>query len=80
LTWLATDTKIIGIPAATEVKSMADYRAYTIGHNGHFSDCEARSWDQDSDAIEWAKRLVKGYTIELWCGERFVAKIEPKPE
>jgi hypothetical protein len=54
---------------------VADYRAYTIGH-----DCEARSWDQDSDAIEWAKRLVKGYTIELWCGERFVAKIEPKPK
>jgi hypothetical protein len=58
---------------------MADYRAYTIGHDGHFIDCEARSWDEDSEAIEWALRLVKSYTIELWSGERFVAKIEPKP-
>jgi hypothetical protein len=38
-----------------------------------------RSWDEDSEAIEWALRLVKSYTIELWSGERFVAKIEPKP-
>ena len=58
---------------------MADYRAYTIGHDGHFSDCEARSCDEDREAIEWALRLVKSYTIELWCGERFVAKFEPKP-
>jgi hypothetical protein len=59
---------------------MPDYRAYTIGHDGHLRDCEALSWDEDSEAIEWALRLVKSYTIELWCGERFVAKIEPKPK
>ena len=28
----------------------------------------------------WAKRLVTDFTIELWCGERFVARIEPKPK
>jgi hypothetical protein len=59
---------------------MADYRAYTIRRDGHFSDCEARSWDEDRHAIEWAKQLVTSYAIELWCGERFVAKLEPKPE
>ena len=58
---------------------MADYRAYTIGHDGHFSDCEARSCDEDSDAIDWAKKLVTDFAIELWCGERFVAKFDPKP-
>jgi hypothetical protein len=59
---------------------MADYRAYTIGQDGHFSDCEARPWDEDRDAIEWAKQLVKSHPIELWCGERFVAKLEPGPK
>ncbi len=58
---------------------MADYRAYTVGH-GHFSDCEARSCEDDPEAIEWAKQLVTSYAIELWCGERFVAKIEAKPK
>jgi hypothetical protein len=42
---------------------VADYRAYSIGHDGHFSDCEARSCEEDSDEIEWAKRLVKNHTI-----------------
>jgi len=45
--------------AAAEVKSMADYRAYTIGHDGHFGDCEARSWDEDSGAIEWASKAIR---------------------
>jgi hypothetical protein len=34
----------------------------------------------DRQAIEWAKHLVAGRAIELWCGERFVAKFEPKPK
>jgi hypothetical protein len=59
---------------------MADYRAYVVGHDGHFNDCETRSCDEDSDAIDWAKKLVTDFTIELWCGERFVARIEPKPK
>jgi hypothetical protein len=27
-----------------------------------------------------AKQLVKSYAIELWCGGRFVVKIEPNPK
>jgi hypothetical protein len=60
--------------------SVADYRAYTIGHDGHFRDCETLSCDEERDAIEWAKQLITDYAIELWCGERFVAKLEPKTE
>ncbi len=41
---------------------------------------EARSCDEDSDAIDWAKKLVTDFAIELWCGERFVARIEPRPK
>ncbi len=58
---------------------MADYRAYTIGHDGHFSDHQARSCDEDRAAIEWAMQLVTDNAIELWCGARFIAKLEPKP-
>jgi hypothetical protein len=36
---------------------MADYRAYIVGEDGHFSDCEARSCKDDRTAIEWAKQL-----------------------
>jgi hypothetical protein len=54
---------------------MADYRAYIVGEDGHFLNCEARTWRDDRQAVEWAKQLV-----ELWCGERFVVKFEPKPD
>jgi hypothetical protein len=57
---------------------MADYRAYIVGEDGHFSDCEARSCKDDRTAIEWAKQLAAGRVIELWCAERFVAKFEPR--
>jgi hypothetical protein len=58
--------------------NVADYRAYTIGHDGHFCDYQARSCHGDRDAIEWARHLVTNHAIELWW--RFVAKLEPKPE
>jgi hypothetical protein len=56
---------------------MADYRAYIVGEDGHFLDCEARPCKDDRAAIEWAKQLVDGRAIELWCAERFVVKLEP---
>jgi hypothetical protein len=59
---------------------MADYRAYIVGEDGHFSDCHGRICSDDRDAVEWAKQLVDGLAIELWYGERFVAKLEPNPE
>jgi hypothetical protein len=51
----------------------------SIGHDGHFSDCQARSCDEDRAAIEWARQLVTDYAIELWCGARFSARLEPRP-
>lgn len=65
---------------ATEVRQWQTTEHYTVGHDGHFSDCEARSCDEDSDAIDWTRKLVTDSAIELWCGERFVARIEPKPK
>ena len=57
-----------------------DCRAYPIGHDVHFGECQALSCDEDRAAIEWTRQLVTDYTIELWCGERFVARQEPRPE
>jgi hypothetical protein len=41
-------------------KAMADYRAYIVGEDGHFSDCHARTCSDDRQAVEWAKQLVDG--------------------
>jgi hypothetical protein len=32
----------------------------------------------DAEAIEKAKRLVHGYAIELWSGDRLVTRLEAK--
>jgi hypothetical protein len=57
---------------------MADYRAYIVGEDGHFLDCKARTRSDGHAAVEG--QLVATPMIELWCGERDVAKFEPKPE
>jgi hypothetical protein len=57
---------------------MVDYRAYVAGDDGHFTNLLAFVCADDSDAIEWAKQLVDGYAIELWSGERFIARLEQR--
>jgi len=57
---------------------MAEYRAYTVGHDGHFIGFEPLVCADDVDAIEQAKRLVDGYDIELWSGDRLVIRLETK--
>ena len=59
---------------------MIDYRAYIVGQDGHFASFRAFACSNDSDAIEWAKQLVDGHDIELWSGERFITKLEPKTD
>jgi hypothetical protein len=54
---------------------VAEYRAYTVGHDGHFIACEPLICDDDTRAIEKATRLVDGHDIELWSGERFVIRL-----
>jgi hypothetical protein len=51
---------------------MAEYRAY----DGHFIGCEPLICSDDGEAVANAKRLVNGYDIEVWSGERFVARVE----
>ncbi len=56
---------------------MAEYRAYVVGEGDHIVGFRAYVCPTDEDAILWAKQLVDGHDIELWSGERFVARLEP---
>ena len=55
---------------------MNEYRAFTLGHDGHVTASRAFRCADDSEAIVWAKQLLDGHDIELWSGERFVVKLE----
>jgi hypothetical protein len=57
---------------------MVDYRAYVVGDDGHFLSFIAFICMDDTGAIEWAKQLVDGHAIELWSGERFIARLEQR--
>jgi hypothetical protein len=47
---------------------MAEYRAYAIDADGHI----VKSMPQ---AIEDARKALENHTIELWSGERLVARL-----
>ena len=57
---------------------MADYRAYTIGSDGHFMGFEPLVCADDAEAIAQAKRLVVDHNIEVWSGERLVTGLKAK--
>jgi hypothetical protein len=54
---------------------VAEYRAYTVGRDGHFIGSEPLICDDDAEAIERAKRLVDGHDVELWSGVRLVIRL-----
>lgn len=55
---------------------MNEYRAYTIGEDGHITSCRAFKCAEDGEAVVWAKQLLDGHDIELWSGDRFVIRLE----
>jgi hypothetical protein len=57
---------------------VAEYRAYVIGHDGHFEGFEVLICADDAEAIEKARRLLVRQTIELWSGDRPVMQLEGK--
>jgi hypothetical protein len=56
------------------MSSGAEYRAYIVGREGHFLWSKEFVAENDDDALEYARRLVDGHDVELWSGERLVAK------
>jgi hypothetical protein len=55
---------------------VAEYRAYVVGHDGHFIRFESLICADDAEAIVKAKRLVVDHDVELWSGVRFVTRLE----
>jgi hypothetical protein len=63
------------LPASGD-PGVAEYRAYVVGHDGHFMRFEALICADDAEAIAKAKRLVDYHDVELWSGDRFVTRLE----
>ena len=59
---------------------MAEYMAYSVGPDGYQIAFKALDCADDVEAAEKAKHLVEGHDIELWCGDRFVIRIDRKPK
>jgi hypothetical protein len=56
--------------------TVAEYRAFTVGSDGHFSGFEPLICANDAEAIAQAKRLVDSRDVELWSGDRLVVRLE----
>ena len=52
---------------------MPRYRADIIDGEGHFRNAIYLEFADDDTAIEVAKRMVHGYDVELWEGNRKIA-------
>jgi hypothetical protein len=66
-------------PSALVVRAtVAEYRAFTVGRDGHFSGFEPLICADDAEAIAQAKRLVGDNDVELWSGGRLVIRLEAK--
>jgi hypothetical protein len=61
---------------ASLAATVAEYRVYQVGLDGHFISFHAFTCENDGEAIERAQRLVDGHDVELWSGERFLIKLE----
>jgi hypothetical protein len=58
---------------------VTEYRVYFVGDDGHFVRFVGLSCSGDAEAIEQAQKLVDSQDIELWSGDRFIVRLEHKP-
>lgn len=56
---------------------MVEYRAYSLGNDGHIVKSTPLICQDDREAIEKARQLAEAHIIELWSGERFVTRLGP---
>jgi hypothetical protein len=75
-------SKGIGVSSSDggRAQGMAEYRAYTVGLDGHFVGSRILTCSDDVEAIEKARQFVESHEIELWSGDRFVSRLVPKPK
>jgi hypothetical protein len=56
---------------------MFEYQAYWVGPDNNFIGFVRLYCRGDAEALEQSRRLVHHLPVELWCGERFIARLEP---
>jgi hypothetical protein len=54
---------------------VAEYRAFSVGRDGLFFNCEPLICADDAEAIVLASRLVGIRDVELWSGDRLVIRL-----
>jgi hypothetical protein len=59
---------------------MIEYMAYSVGPDGYQIACKALECADDVEAAEKASELVEGHDVEVWCGDRFVIRIDQTSE
>ena len=51
------------------------YRASIVDVNGRIENSRTFACANDEDAIVWARQMLHGNPVELWCGERLVKRL-----
>jgi hypothetical protein len=59
---------------------MAEYRVYLIDSDDRFYDVVPLICADDDEAMEKAKQLADVQEVELWQGDRKVARFDHKPK
>jgi hypothetical protein len=54
---------------------MVEYRIYEIGDGDHIVKATALACRHDHEALAMARELAAGRVVEVWNGERFVARV-----
>lgn len=55
---------------------MAQYLVFSVAPDGRYTGFRELKSDSDAQAIKAASQLVYGGPSELWCGGRFVARVD----
>jgi hypothetical protein len=58
---------------------MNTYRVYTVGKDDHYGDVTVIECADDDDALERAKQLVASRAVDVWLGNRFIARVNHTP-
>lgn len=59
---------------------MTDYRVYILNDKGHIQGDSLIVSEDDAQAIEAAKKIVRARNVELWDGERLVGRFKTTPD
>jgi hypothetical protein len=68
------------VPVRRGLSGVEEYRAFFVGHDGHFNGYEPLTCADDTVAIDLAKRMANRHGIELWSGARLVTVLPCKDD